>query len=411
MNYNKPINIAFLSSYPPRECGIATFTQDLVTQMSYSKVTGKIRVVAVSNELVRYDNKVMMELAQNDKSSYAQTAHKLNLSDADLLVIEHEFGIYGGDCGEYILELVDNLQIPFVTTLHTVLPKPNKLQRYIVKTLGEKGEKIITMASNTVDMLINVYDITPSKIEVISHGVPSIPMKSREKLKEDYGLENRSIISTFGLLSSGKGLEYGIEAIAQVAKEHKDVLYFILGQTHPAVQKESGEQYRNTLKKMVEEFGIQDNVRFVNKYLTKGEIISYLNLSDIYMTPYLNKDQAVSGTLAYAVGSGRVIVSTPYSYAKEMLSQGRGLLAEFRDSESIADCITYVLNNPNEKKKMEQRTLKTGESMTWEKVGAAYQRLFADVINDYESYPNIDRNLLAADCKAAAANGKFSAVI
>lgn len=411
MNYNKPINIAFLSTYPPRECGIATFTQDLVTQMSYSQTTRQSRVVAVSNDLKRYDNRVMMELVQNDRSSYSQTADKLNHSDVDLLVIEHEFGIFGGECGEYLLDLVGNLQIPFVTTLHTVLPEPNKMQRYIVKTLGKKGEKIITMANNTVEILKNVYGIMPSKINVISHGVPSMPMKSREKLKEDYGLKNRSIISTFGLLSPGKGLEYGIAAIAQVAKEHKDVLYFILGQTHPAVKKESGEKYRNTLEAMVEELRIQENVRFVNKYLTKGEIISYLNLSDIYLTPYLNKDQAVSGTLAYAVGYGRVVVSTPYSYAKEMLSQGCGLLAEFSNSESIADCITYVLNNPNEKKKMEQRTLQKGESMTWENVGAEYKRLFVDVINENGRYTIIEGKFAAVDNKVTAANRTFSASI
>lgn len=409
MNNNKPINIAFLSTYPPRECGIATFTQDLVMQMRYSQATRQSRVIAVGNELLRYDNNVIMELVQNERSSYAQTAHRLNHSDVELLVIEHEYGIYGGNCGEYILDLVDNLQIPFVTTLHTVLPEPNKMQRYIVRILGKKGEKIITMASNTVEILKNVYGIASSKIEVISHGVPSMPMKSREKLKEDYGLENRSIISTFGLLSPGKGLEYGIEAIAKVAKRHKDVLYFILGQTHPAIQKESGESYRKTLETMVEELGIQDNVRFINKYLTKGEIVSYLNLSDIYLTPYLNKDQAVSGTLAYAVGYGRVIVSTPYSYAKEMLSQGRGLLAEFKDSESIADCIEYVLNNPNEKKKMEQRTLKAGEAMTWENVGAEYKRLFVDVINEYERSSIIA--FAPAGRLADVADVKFTAIV
>lgn len=411
MNYKKPINIAFLSTYPPRECGIATFTQDLVTQMSYSQSTRQSRVIAVSNELLRYDNKVMMELIQNDRNSYLQTAYRLNHSDVELLVIEHEFGIYGGDCGEYLLDLVNNLRIPFVTTLHTILPEPNKVQRYIVKTLGKKGEKIITMANNTVEILKNVYGIAASKIEVISHGVPSMTMKTREALKEDSGLENRSIISTFGLLSPGKGLEYGIAAIAQVAKRHKDVLYFILGQTHPAVKKESAENYRKTLETMVKELHIQDNVRFVNKYLTKGEIVSYLNLSDIYLTPYLNKDQAVSGTLAYAVGYGRVIVSTPYSYAKEMLSRGRGLLAEFKDSKSIADRIEYVLNNPVEKKKMEQRTLKTGESMTWENVGAEYKRLFVDVINEYGRFAIIDGKFAAADSQVAVGEGKYSAIV
>ena len=406
MNNNKPTNIAFLSTYPPRECGIATFTQDLVTQMSYFQSTRQSRVIAVSNEELRYDGKVMMELDQNDRESYVQTAHKLNNSDVGLLVIEHEFGIYGGECGEFLLDLVDNLEIPFVTTLHTVLPEPNRIQRYIIKTLGKKGEKMITMAGNTVEILKNVYAVAPSKIEVINHGVPFMRIKPRERLKADRGLENRSIISTFGLLGPGKGLEYGIEAIAKVAKNHSDVLYFILGQTHPAVKKESGEQYRHSLEKMVEDLGIQDNVSFINKYLTQAEIISFMNLSDIYLTPYLGKDQAVSGTLAYAVGYGRVVVSTPYSYAIEMLSQGRGLLAKFRDSKSIADCIEYVLDNPNEKKKMEQKTLEVGETMMWENVAAEYKKLLAEVIDEYGRFAFATGKGVSSDSKTADATGK-----
>jgi len=380
LNDVKNMNIAFLSTYPPRECGLATFTQDLVMQLSEIQSTSGSRIVAVSNDSLQYDEKVMMELAQNERSSYAQTASQLNHSEIELLVIEHEYGIYGGEWGEYLLDLVDNLQIPFVTTLHTVLPTPNDKQRHILNVLGQKGEKIITMAKNTVELLKNVYGIDESKIEVINHGVPYMPMKSRESLKAEAGLENRSIISTFGLLGAGKGLEYGVQAIAKAAKKHNEILYYILGQTHPAIKKESGEDYRKSLETMVKQLGIEDNVVFINKYLTKEEIIRYLKLSDIYLTPYLSKDQAVSGTLAYAAGYGRVIVSTPYRYAKEMLSQGRGLLAEFRDSDSIASCIEYVLEHPEEKKLMEQKTLEIGKSMTWEHVAEQYKDLFADVL-------------------------------
>lgn len=376
----EPMNIAFLSTYPPRECGLATFTQDLVMQLSRTHSTSQSRVIAVSNESLEYDDKVIMELKQNDRSSYKQMAFKINDSDIELLVIEHEYGIYGGDRGEYLLDLINNLQIPFVTTLHTVLPEPDDKQRHIVNTLARKGQKIITMAKNTIKILENAYGVDPSKIEVISHGVPYMPIKSREMLKAERGLENRFVISTFGLLGPGKGLEYGIEAIAKVAKTHKEVLYFILGQTHPAVKKEWGENYRKSLAKMVVEMGISDNIIFVNKYLMKEEIIHYLQLSDIYLTPYLNKDQAVSGTLAYAAGYGRVIVSTPYIYAKEMLSENRGLFAEFRDSESIADCIEYVINNPDEKKKMELNTFEIGKTMMWENVAGQYKNLFSSIL-------------------------------
>jgi len=232
--------------------------------------------------------------------------------------------------------------------------------------------------------LKNVYGIEPEKIKVINHGVPNITMKSREELKVENGLEGRSVISTFGLLGPGKGLEYGVEAISRVAKNHKEALYLILGQTHPAIKKESGEDYRNTLKTMVDKFGIGDNVQFVNKYMTKEEIVRYLKLSDIYLTPYLGRDQAVSGTLAYAAGYGRVIVSTPYSYAKEMLSHGRGLLTKFRDAKSIAESIEYVLDHPDEKKKMEAKTLAVGKTMMWKQVAEQYKDLFVEVLKQYE---------------------------
>ena len=397
-----------MSTYPPRKCGIATFTQDLVSQMSHPQSTCQSMVVAVSDEELRYDKKVMMALIQDDRSSYTQTAQKLNCSDVELLVIEHEFGIYGGECGEYLLDLADNLQIPFMTTLHTVPSNPNKMQRYIIRTLAKKGEKIITMAVNTVEILKNVYGILPSKIKVINYGVPFMDIKPRARLKADSGLKNRFIISTSELISPGKGLEYGIEAIAEVVEKHQNVLYFILGKTHPKIIKESGEDYRKTLESLVEKLGIQDNVRFVNKDLTKGEIISYLNLSDIYLSPNLDKAQAVSGVLAYAVGYGRVIVSTPYSYAKEMLSEGRGLLAEFANSESIANCIEYVLENTKEKKKMEQKTLKLGKAITWEQVGTEYKKLFIDVVNEYKKFTVCRWKAGPADSNVAASETRFA---
>ena len=385
MDFEIPMNIAFLSTYPPRECGLATFTQDLVLQLSKIPSTSQSRIVAVSNKSFHYGSRVMMELAQNNRDNYKKMAEKLNHSGIELLVIEHEYGIYGGEWGEYLLDLVNNLKIPFVTTLHTVLPLPNTKQRHILNVLGEKGEKVITMANNTVDILKDVYGMEPSKIKVINHGVPFIPMKSREDLKTEDQLENRFIISTFGLLGPGKGLEYGVEAIAKVAENYKNALYLILGATHPAVKKTSGEDYRESLEALVEKLGIADNVRFVNKYLSKEEIIRYLKLSDIYLTPYLDKNQAVSGTLAYAVGCGRVIVSTPYSYANEMLSQGRGLLAKFRDSESIAECIEYVIDHPEEKREMERLTLEKGKSMTWASVAQQYKTLFADVLRQHSA--------------------------
>ncbi len=375
-------NIAFLSTYPPRECGIATFTQDLVRELDKLDCLNKPRVIAISDDRYDYGDRVIMELQQHDRKSYIKTAEAINNSDTDLLVIEHEYGIFGGEAGEYVLDLVDNLRIPFVLTVHTVLHNPPDKYRDILKVLGEKSVKVVTMANNTVPVLEKVYGINPSKTEMIHHGVPRMELESREELKKKHGLSGRNVISTFGLLSPGKGIEYGIEAIAKVVKEHKDVVYLILGQTHPCVVKKSGEAYREKLIEMVNKLGINEHVRFVNKYLTKEEIIMYIQMSDIYMTPYLGKDQAVSGTLSYAVGYGKVIVSTPYSYAKEMLADGRGLLAEFEDSDSLAKQIEYVLNNPEAKKEMEEKTLSLGKTMMWDSVAKQYTELFADILEE-----------------------------
>ena len=347
-------NIAFLSTYPPRECGLATFTQDIINAMDNSKIIDTSVVAIKNNEDDVYEDKVIAEIRQNNRGDYIEAAQKLNNSGIDLVVIEHEYGIFGGEHGDYILDFVNSLDIPVVTTLHTILSEPDPKQRSIINILGEKSAKIVTMAKNTKQLLQSVYGVDPHKIEVIHHGVPKKLIQSRESLKKKFGYENMQIVSTFGLLGPGKGIEHGIEAISKVVKDYKDVLYLILGQTHP-VLKEEGQVYRNKLEKLVDELNLKDNVKFINKYLTKDEIIQYLQLSDIYMTPYMGKDQAVSGTMAYAVGYGRVIVSTPYLYAREMLSEGRGMLAEFGNPDSLAECITYVLQNPAKKARIGKR--------------------------------------------------------
>lgn len=303
----------------------------------------------------------------------------MNHSDIDLLVIEHEYGIFGGEHGDYVLDLISNIEIPVVSILHTILSEPDLKQRLIINTLGKKSAKVVTMANNTRHLLQSVYGVDLRKIEVIHHGVPKKLFQSRESLKKKYGYENKQIISTFGLIGPGKGIELGIEAVSKVVKDNRDVLYLILGQTHPAL-KEEGQSYRNKLEELVEKLNLRDNVKFINKYLSKDEIIQYLQLSDIYMTPYMGKDQAVSGTMAYAVGYGKAIVSTPYLYAKEMLSDGRGLLAEFNNTDSLADCIKYIIQNPIKKARMERETIKIGRTMYWDKVAQRYIEVFLNII-------------------------------
>lgn len=384
MVLNRMRNIAFLSTYPPRECGIATFTQDLVRELDKIKLLQEPKIIALSNDDCKYDDRVKMEINQYNREDYIKAAKVINNSSIELLVIEHEYGIFGGECGEYLLDFVDNLNIPFVTTLHTVLPKPSFKQKEILNILGKKSKKIITMSKNTVYVLESIYNIDKNKIEVIHHGVPFRIVPPREKLKAEQGLKDKVIISTFGLIGPSKGLEYGIKAIAEVVKKHKDIVYLILGQTHPCIKREKGEEYREELEKLVKNLKIENNVWFINKYLTKDEIINYLQISDIYMTPYLGKDQAVSGTLAYAAGYGRVIVSTPYSYAKEMLSEGRGMLGEFKNAHSLAKCINYILENPDKKRVMEHKTLKVGKTMMWKNVAKQYAKLFITVIEEHK---------------------------
>jgi len=372
-------NIAFLSTYPPRECGIATFTEDLINAMDNIGIINT-HVIAISNsEYCSYDNKLMAEIRQDERNDYVEVAKKLNASNIDLLIIEHEYGIFGGDNGDYILDLVNNLEIPIVTTLHTILSEPSPEQRLIINELGKKSRKMITMARNTKQMLQSIYGVEAGKIEVIHHGVPKKLIQSRETLKKKFGYENRQIISTFGLIGPGKGIEHGIEAIAKLNSDHSDALYLILGQTHPAL-KEKGTAYRNKLEEIVNKLDLSKNIKFVNKYLSKDEIIQYLQLSDIYMTPYLAKDQAVSGTLAYAVGYGKAIVSTPYLYAKEMLSEGNGLLAEFSNPDSLADCIKQILQNPRKKARMERKTAEIGTTMYWNKVALHYTNVLLGII-------------------------------
>lgn len=375
-------NIVFLSTYPPRQCGIATFTEDLVKNLKINYPLNSYKIIAISDKKYEYNSDVCCSLNQFDKSDYTKLCAKINNSDTDLLVIEHEYGIYGGDSGEYILDFINNLKIPFITTLHTTLSNPSKKQKYILTTLGEKGKKIIIMAKNSGKVLENVYNIPKNKINVIHHGVPDILSENADSLKEKLGYKNRSIISTFGLLSPGKGIEYAIEAISKVSIKHPEVLYLILGKTHPCVKKEQGENYRDGLKEMVEKLNIKDNVKFVNKYLTKTEIVDYLNLSDIYLTPYLGKEQAVSGTLAYAAGYGKAIVSTPYRYAEEMLKDHRGMLAKFKNSDSLYSAIEFLLDNPLKRKELEENMLKIGVTMRWSYVSEKYENLFLDVIKN-----------------------------
>jgi glycosyltransferase involved in cell wall biosynthesis len=379
-------NVAFLSTCLPRVCGLATFTQDLLNEFESIEDFNAPRVIALNdNKTYSYGSHVMAQIDQENRNDYKKTAEEINHSNVDLLIIQHEFGIYGGESGEYVLELAENLKIPFIVIFHTVLTNPSPKQHDIVKRLADLSVKSVTMAENTIADFTSIYGIALNKMVMLHHGVPLIQTESREKLKENYGLSSRQVLSTFGFLSPGKGIEYGIEAMGRVAIRHPEALYIVWGQTHPVVKERTGEVYRKKLTDLVTELGLENHVKFVDKLLTQEEVIQSLVLSDIYLTPYLGKEQAVSGTLAYGVGYGRVIVSTPYRYAVEMLADGRGLLADFRDSVSLEACILEILENPLRKEEMEARTSELGRTMMWKEVANSYAALCREAISSHYS--------------------------
>lgn len=371
-------SVGFLSTYPPSECGLATFTEDLVRSLK-KHPTIQIKVLAV---LEHPDESVSditaFKLSKHERSSYSQAAQWAN-DTLDLLVIEHEYGIFGGECGEYILDLVKALTIPFVITTHTVLLSPSLKQQLVLSQAGNLSTKVITMAESSIPILASTYGVDMKKIVFIPHGVPGIKTPSRKQLKAKYSLQQKTVISSFGLISPAKGLEYGIEAISKLAPSHPDLLYLILGKTHPSIRERNGEAYRQQLIDLAHRLGVEKNVQFIDKYLSKDEIVAYLGLSDMYLTPYLSQEQSVSGTLAYAMGCGRVIISTPYRYAQEMLGKGRGLLANFNDASSIAACIQTVLEHPLRKKRMENKTLAVGKTMLWTHVAQKYVDLLTNL--------------------------------
>ncbi|MEZ0535686.1 glycosyltransferase family 4 protein [Caldicellulosiruptoraceae bacterium PP1] len=374
----------FISTYPPRECGIATFTNDLVNAIEQKATSVECSIVAISKEKHLYNEKVVFDINQDKFSDYVKAANYINISKNDVVVIEHEYGIFGGQDGEYIIPFVKLIKKPIITTFHTVLKNPNTKQFEILKKLSEISYKVITMANSTKDILINQYDVPEEKIKIIHHGVPLMNLADTEYLKKKYNLENKKIISTFGLISPGKGLEYSIKAMEKISKEVPNAIYLILGQTHPCVKKIKGEEYRNSLVSLVNQLNISNNVMFVDRYLTKKEIMEYLKISDVYLTPYIGREQAVSGTLAYAIGSGKAIVSTPYTYAKEMLSDGRGLLVEFEDHFSIADAVISILIDDKLKKSLETKAFKIGKEMFWPNIASKVINLLKGAANTYK---------------------------
>lgn len=372
-----------LGTYPPKQCGIATFSMDLRNSLLVHGNDVKVMAVSDDSYKYRYAREVVFNLKQNNRQDYMKAAKMLNNSPmAELLIIQHEYGIYGGEDGEYILDLVKLLHKPFVLVTHTVLPAPSKRQKQILNHLCCRATGIVCMTRRSARLLADLYEAPPESIHVIAHGVPEFEQQPAAYLKEKYHLEGQDIISTFGLIGPGKGLELGIRAMAKVIPQFPRAAYLILGQTHPMLKKYEGEKYRQMLENLVAELGLNRNVSFVNKYLSNEELGDYLYMTDIYLSPYPNKDQAVSGTMAFAIGCGRAIVSTPYAYASEFLAGGRGLLAAHADSDELAELLSSILAEPDLKAKLQEKSLKLGRTWAWPSIGKQYTLLFNQLLDE-----------------------------
>lgn len=327
-----------------------------------------------------YPDQVVARLVQDDRESYQRIARFVNAFPCDVLNIQHEYGLFGGEDGEWIVELIAGVSKPVVTSLHTVLPEPTPQHLRVARQICATSSAIVVLSETGREILIGRYGVDPAKIHVIHHGVPDVPFRETADCKRRLGFDGRMTISTFGLINRGKGLEYAIDAMGAVVQSHPEALYLILGQTHPVIRRNEGESYRRGLEASIAANGLADNVKLVDKYLDFDELLEYLGASDIYLTPYLNPVQIVSGTLAYAVGCGKAIVSTPYLYAQELLEHGRGFLVPFRDPSAIATTLVALLDDPALRESTERRAYKFGRRMTWPNVAEAYGRLVVTLL-------------------------------
>jgi len=372
--------ILYVSTFPPRECGIATFTKDVVTSTDKAFLQyAKSKVVAMNNDVTNiynYPDEVIAEINDSDLQDYIDAAKKINDNDnIKIINIQHEFGIFGGEYGSYLIAFMEIINKPMVITFHSVQPSPNDKLKKVVQSLAEKCVCIVVMANTAIDILRNDYNIT-KPIEFIPHGIPTVEyvQSHKEKAKLNYG--KRIILSSFGMMSPGKGYEYVLEAIPKILEKFPSILYIIVGETHPAIRQKEGEQYRNMLQNKIKELKIQKHVKFYNKYVKLSEIIKYLEATDVYISSSTEPNQITSGTLVYAMGAGRAVVSTPFLHAKEIVTPERGVLADFKNPDSISEGILKILSDDDLKEKMEKNAYAFTRQMVWPNVVKSYMDVF-----------------------------------
>lgn len=400
-NISKNMKIAYISTYPPRECGIATFNQNLMRAIATNfperkTLLGNDYVVALTDSEnmheYEYPEEVKYIVRQNHQKDYIRAANFINTSTADVCIIEHEFGIYGGEAGIYILPLINRLEKPMISILHTVLKDPSYVQRIIIREIAEQSAKIIVMSHRAVEFLTTIYDIPVDKIQIIEHGVPDLEAPKDNPIKNLTPFKNRRALLTFGLISRNKGLETVVRALPKIVAKHPDVSYVVLGNTHPGVIKNSGEEYRDHLKTLAAQLGVSQNLCFINKFVAEEELIQYLTAAEIYVTPYLNEAQITSGTLSYAIGAGSAVVSTPYWHATELLAHNRGRLFDFKNADALADIVIELLDKERILNELKNNAYEYGLHLRWPVVGAEFIKVAQEACYAHDFRDKILKN-------------------
>ena len=391
MNRNRDLErIAFLGNYVPRRCGIATFTNDLFRSIAEALPDADCYLGAVTDQAKSYDypEEVRFEFQDKDLRAYRQAADLLNLKNANVLCVQHEFGIYGGKAGSYLLSLLKEVRMPVVTTLHTILENPTPEQRHVMQELTRLSARLVVMAQKGRDILQAVYDVPDAKIDIIAHGISDGAFTDGARQKEQFGVSGRQVLLTFGLIGPSKGIEQAIQALPMIVKQHPGVVYLVLGATHPNLLASDGERYRHELINLAQKCGVEEHVIFYNRFVSKEELQEFIAAADIYLTPYLDKEQITSGTLAYAFGSGKAVVSTPYWHAEELLADGRGLLVPFHEPAAIARGVCELLGDPDRLQAMQREAYRLGREMIWPAIAQKYLASFAHACADHEAAPS-----------------------